>query len=71
MRLDLIGSSPVTIRDYGTIVHKSKLVLELTQGDFPTNHPPRRLALYGYLQFSWEEKLIAPLIAAPNGEMCK
>jgi hypothetical protein len=27
--LDLIGSSPVTIRDYGTIVHKRKLVLEL------------------------------------------
>jgi hypothetical protein len=24
-----------------------------------------------YLQFSWEEKLVAPLIAAPNGEMRK
>jgi hypothetical protein len=22
-------------------------------------------------RFSWEEKLVAPLIAAPNGEMCK
>jgi hypothetical protein len=22
-------------------------------------------------EFSWEEKLVAPLIAAPNGEMCK
>ncbi len=69
--LDLIGSSAVTIRDYGTIVHKRKLVLELTQGGFPTNHPSRWLALYGYLQFSWEEKLVAPLIAAPNGEMRK
>ncbi len=69
--LDLIGSSPVTIRDYGTIVHKRKLILELTQGDFPTNRPPRWLALYGYLRFSWEEKLVAPLIAAPNGEMRK
>ena len=69
--LDLIGSSAVTIRDYGTIVHKGKLVLELTQGGFPTNRPPLRLALYGYLQFYWEEKLVASLIAAPNGEMCK
>jgi hypothetical protein len=48
-----------------------KLVLEVTQGDFLTNHPPWWLALYGYLQFSWEEKLVAPLIAAPNGEMRK
>jgi hypothetical protein len=70
-RLELIGSSAVTIRDYGTIVHKGKLVLELTQGDFLTNRPPRWLALYGYLQFSWEEKLVAPLIAAPNGIMHK
>ncbi len=70
-RLDLIGNSADTIRDYGTIVHKRKLVLELTQGDFPTNRPPRWLALYCYLQFSWEEKLVAPLIAAPNGEMRK
>jgi hypothetical protein len=66
--LDLIGNSAVTIRDYDTIVHKCKLVLELTQGGFPTNHPPQWLALYGHLQFSWEEKLVAPLIAAPNGE---
>ena len=65
-RLDLIGSSPVTIRDYGTIVHKRKLVLELMQRGFPTNRPPRWLALYGYLLFSWEEKLVASLIAAPN-----
>jgi hypothetical protein len=52
VHLDLIGSSAVTIRDYGTIVHKRKLVLELTQGDFPTNCPPRWLALYGYLQIN-------------------
>ena len=57
--------------DYGTIVHKRKLVLELTQRGFPTNHPSRWLALYGYLQFSWEEKLVAPLIATPNGEVRK
>jgi hypothetical protein len=69
--LDLIGNSAVTIRDYGTIVHKRKLVLELTQRGLPTNRPPWWLALYGYLQFSWEEKLVAPLIAAPNGEMRK
>ncbi len=71
MRLDLIDYSAVTIRDYGTIVHKRKLALELIQRGFPTNHPPRWLALYRYLQFSWEEKLVAPLIAAPNGEMRK
>ncbi len=71
MRLDQIGSSAVTIRDYGTVVHKRKLVLELTQGGFPTNSPLRWLALYSYLQFSWEEKLVASLIAAPNGEMRK
>jgi hypothetical protein len=35
---------------------------------FQTNHPPWWLALYGYLQFSWEEKLVAPLIATPNGD---
>ena len=52
--------------DYGTIVHKRKLVLELTQRGFPTNRPSQWLALYGYLQFSWEEKLVAPLIATPN-----
>ncbi len=67
--MDLIGNSAVTIRDYGTIVHKRKLVLELTQRGFPTNRPPRWLALYGNLQFSWEEKLVVPLIAVPNGEM--
>ena len=33
---------------------------------FLTNRPPWLLALYGYLQFSWEEKLVAPLIATPN-----
>ncbi len=57
--------------DYGTIVHKRKLVLELMQRGFLINPPPRWLALYGYLQFSWEEKLIAPLIATPNGEVHK
>jgi hypothetical protein len=50
MRLDLIGNSAVTIRDCDTIVHKRKLVLELTQGDFPTNPPPWWLAFYGYLR---------------------
>jgi hypothetical protein len=68
MCFNLIGNSVVTIRDYDTIVHKHKLVMKLLQGDFPTNRPPWWLALYGYLQFFWEEKLIAPLIAAPNGE---
>ena len=52
-RLDLIGNSAVTIRDYGTIVHKRKLLLELTQRGFPTNHPPRWLALYSYLQSAY------------------
>jgi hypothetical protein len=66
--LDLIGNCAVTIRDYDTIVCKRKLVLELTQGGFSTNHPSRWLALYGNLQFSWGGKLVAPLIAAPNGE---
>jgi hypothetical protein len=42
------------------------------QGGFvPTNCPPWWLTLYSYLQFSWEEKLVAPLVAAPNGEMRK
>jgi hypothetical protein len=50
--LDLIGNSAVTIRDYGTTVHKRKLVLELMQGGFPTNRPPKWLALYGYLHFA-------------------
>ncbi len=49
-RLVLIGNSAVTIRDYGTTVHKRKLVLELMQGGFLTNRPPRWLALYGYLR---------------------
>ncbi len=66
--MNLIDNSAVTIRDYDTIVHKPKLVLELTQGGFPTNRLPRWLALYSYLQFSSKEKLVAPLIAAPNGE---
>jgi hypothetical protein len=26
---------------------------------------------YLFINFSWEEKLVAPLIAAPNGEMRK
>ncbi len=52
--------------DYGTIVHTRKLILELMQRDFLTNRPSRWLALYGYLRFSWEEKLVAPLIATPN-----
>jgi hypothetical protein len=50
------------------IIHKRKLVQELTQRGFPTSCPPRWLAVYGYLQLSWEEKLVVPLIAAPNGE---
>jgi hypothetical protein len=50
-RLDLIGSSAVTIRGYDAVVHKCKLVLELTQGGFLTNRPPQWLALYGYLQY--------------------
>ncbi len=29
------------------------------------------IQLRGKGVFSWEEKLVAPLIAAPNGEMCK
>jgi hypothetical protein len=33
---------------------------------FLTNRPLRWLALYGYLRLSWEEKLVAPLIATPN-----
>ncbi len=58
----------VTIRDYDTIVHKRMLIPELMQGGSPTNRPPQWLALYGYLQFSWEEKLVVLLIAAPNGD---
>jgi hypothetical protein len=42
-RMDLIGNSVVTFRDYDTIVHKRKLVPEQTQGGFLTNHPPRWL----------------------------
>jgi hypothetical protein len=56
--------------DYSTIVHERKLVLELPQRGFPTNRPSRWLALYGYLQFSWEEKLVMPLTATPNMEKC-
>ncbi len=48
--MDLIDNSAVTIRDYGTTVHKRKLVLELMQGRFLTNRPPQWLALYGYLR---------------------
>ncbi len=57
--------------DYSTIIHKCKLVPELTQRGYLTNRPSQWLALYGYLQFSWEEKLVAPLIATPNGEVRK
>jgi hypothetical protein len=32
------------------------------------NDPARNFRIW---QFSWEEKLVAPLIAAPNGEMRK
>ena len=48
--MDLIDNSAVTIRDYGTTVHKRMLILELTQGGFPTNRLLWWLALYGYLQ---------------------
>ncbi len=48
--MDLIGNSAVTIRDYGTIVHTRKLILELMQRGFLTNRPPWWLALYGYLR---------------------
>jgi hypothetical protein len=41
------------------------------QRGFLTNRSSRWLALYGYLQFSWEEKVVAPLIATPNGEVRK
>jgi hypothetical protein len=68
MRLDLIGNGAVTIRDHDTIVHKRKLIMELPQGGFLTSCPPQWLALYSYLQFSWQEKLVVFLIAAPNGE---
>jgi hypothetical protein len=68
--LDLIGNSAITIRDYGTTVYKCKFVLKITQRGLSTNRPPLWLALYGYL-LSWEEKLVAPLIAALNGEMRK
>ncbi len=33
---------------------------------FLTNCPPWWIAPYGYLQFSWEEKLVVHLIAAPK-----
>ncbi len=49
------------------IVHGCTLVLRANAKKvFLTNPPPRWLALYGYLQFSWEEKLVAPLTATPN-----
>ena len=49
------------------IVHGRTLVLRANAKKvFLTNRPPRWLALYGYLQFSWEEKLVAPLITTPN-----
>ncbi len=69
--MDLIGNSAVTIRDYGTILHKRKLVLELTQRGFPTNRPPRWLALYGYLQkqyYSFQINLIFPPLAGTGRE---
>jgi hypothetical protein len=54
--LDLIGNSAVTIRGYGTTVHKRKLELELMQGGFLTNCPPWWLALYGYLRIAPAKK---------------
>jgi hypothetical protein len=50
------------------IVHKRKPIQELMQRGFLTICPFWWLALYRYLQFYWEEKLVVPLIAAPNGE---
>ncbi len=57
----LIMMREQSIEQNSTIVNKRKLVLELTQRGFPTNCPSR----------SWEEKLVAPLIATPNGEVRK
>jgi hypothetical protein len=49
------------------IVHGHTLVLRANAKKvFLTNRPPWWLALCGYLQFSWEEKLVALLIATPN-----
>ncbi len=49
------------------IVHGRTLVLRANAKKvFLTNHPPQWLALYGNLQFSWEEKHVALLIATPN-----
>ncbi len=70
-RLDLIGNSAETIfRDYSTIVHERKLVLELTQGDFPTNRPPRWLALFGYLRVNLEELIRLPSPHRINVSVC-
>jgi hypothetical protein len=55
-------------------VHKRKLVMELTQGGFPTNRPQRWLALYGYLQLPKKlgcdvaVKVPVPLLVVWNGE---
>ncbi len=54
-------------RPFLIIVRGLTLVLRANaKKAFLVNHPPWWLALYIYLQFSWEEKLIAPLIATPN-----
>jgi hypothetical protein len=53
-------------RPFLIIVRGRTLVLRANAKKvFLTNRPPQWLALYGYLQFSWEEKLVAPLIATP------
>jgi hypothetical protein len=54
-------------RHFLIIVRGRTLVLRANAKKvFLTNRPPRWLTLYGYLQFSWEEKLVMPLIATPN-----
>ncbi len=54
-------------RPFLIIVRGHTLVLRANAKKvFLTNRPSRWLALYGYLQFSWEEKLVVPLIATPN-----
>jgi hypothetical protein len=55
-------------RPFLIIVRGHTLVLRANAKKvFLTNLPSQWLgALYGYLQFSWEEKLVAPLIATPN-----
>ncbi len=52
--LDGLLVSRVTL----AIIHKRKLVQDLTQRGFPTSHLLRWLALYGYLQFSWGGNLL-------------